>query len=126
LIPKVGALCGHFEIVSQALLEVLLGPFHAFVLDGTEIRLCGGSTLEATTEHIELLVHVVGILLVILVPSYKELLLEVLYGVGQCILRAKETSVRGDIAGHFSSAGCRPLDFDGRWLAYAILDCFFC
>ena len=125
MIPKVGALGGHFKIVSQALLEVLLGPFCAFVLGGTEIPLCGGSTLEATAEQIELLVHVVGILLVILVPSYKELLLEIMYGVGQCILGTEQTSVGGDIAGHFSSAGCRPLDLDGRWLAHAILDRVF-
>jgi hypothetical protein len=125
LIPKVGALGGHFEIVFQTLLEVLLGPFCAFVLGGTEIPLCGGSTLEATTEQIKLLVYVVGILLVIIVPSYKELLLKIWYDVGQRILGAKQTSVRGDIAGHFSSTWCRPLDLDGRWLAHVILDWVF-
>ena len=124
LIPKVGALGGHFEIVSQALLEVLLGPFCSFILGGTEIPLCGGSTLDAIVEQIELLVHV-GILLVILVPSHKELLLEIRYGVGQHILGAKQTSVRGDIAGHLSSPGCRPLDLDGQWLAHAILEWVF-
>ena len=46
-------------------------------------------------------------------PLYKELLLEIRYGVGQRILRAKQTSVGGDIAGHVLSAGCRPLDLDG-------------
>ena len=66
-----------------ALLEVLLSPFRAFILGGTEISLIGGSTLEANSDQIELLVHVAGILLVILIPLYKELLLEVQYGVGQ-------------------------------------------
>ncbi len=83
LISKVGALGGHFEIVSQALLEVLLSPFHAFVFGGTEIPLCGSSALQATTKQIKLLVCVLGIILVVLVPSYKELLLEVRYGIGQ-------------------------------------------
>ena len=98
LIPKVCALGSHFEIISQALLEVLPGPFCALVLGGTEIPLCGGCTLDATAEQIKLLVHVVGILLVILVPSYKELLLKIRYRVGQHILVAEQTSVRGDIA----------------------------
>jgi hypothetical protein len=55
LIPKVGALGGHFEIVSQALLEVLLGPFHSFVLGGTKFPLCCGSALQAPAEQIKLL-----------------------------------------------------------------------
>jgi hypothetical protein len=71
-------------------------------------------------EQIKLLVHIIGILLVVLVPSYKELLLKVWYGVGQRILGVKQTSVGGNIAGHFSSAGCRPLNLDGRRLAHAL------
>jgi len=125
LIHKVGALGGHFDIVSLALLEVLLGPFHAFVLGGTKIPLFSGSALQAAAEQIELLVHIIGIFLVVLVPSYKKLLLEVRYGVGQCILGAEQTSVGGNIAGHFSSTGCRPLHLDGRQLAHAILNRFF-
>ena len=126
LIPKVGALGSHFEIVSQALLGVLLGLFCSFILGSTKIPLCGSSTLQATAKQIELLVHLIEILLAVLVPSYKKLLLEVQYGVGQCILGAKQTSVGGNIAGHFSSAGCSPLNLDGRQLAHANLNRFFC
>ena len=124
LISKVGALGGHFEIVSQALLEVLLSLFRAFVLGGTKIPLCGDSTLQAAVEQIKLLVHKDRILLVVLVPLYKKLHLKVRYGVG-CILEAKQTSVGGNIAGHFSFAGCRPLDLDGWRLAHAILNQVF-
>ncbi len=106
LIPKVGELGGHFEIVSHTLSEVFLGTFCAFILCGTEIPLCGSSTLQAAAEQIKLLVHGVSPLFVIFVPSHEEFLLEIWYGVGQCILGAEQTSVGGNIAGHCSSAGC--------------------
>ena len=54
MIPKVGALGGQFKIIYQAQLEVFLCTFGAFVLGGTEIPLCGGSTLQAAAEQIEL------------------------------------------------------------------------
>ena len=97
LVSKVGALGDGFKIISNAVLEVLLGPFCSFVLRGTKVPFCDSSALETAAEQIKLLVHVFGIFLVILIPSKsnEKLLLKIGYGVGQRILGAKQTFCRG-------------------------------
>ena len=56
------------------------------------------------------------------IPSNEQLLLEVGYGVGQCILGIEQPFVGGNLARHFTSVGGGPQYLDGRWLARAILD----
>ena len=98
LVSKVGALGDSFKIIPNAVLEVLLGPFCSFVLCGTKVPFCDSRALETDVEQIELLVHVFGIFLMIFIPSNEKYLLKIGYGVGQCILGAKQTFVRGNLA----------------------------
>ena len=58
----------------------------------------------------------------ILIPLNEKLLLKIRYGVGQRILRAKQTFVGGNLALHFASVGGGPQYLDGWWLAHAILN----
>ncbi len=57
LVPKVGALGDGFEVILQALCEVLLGPFVYFILAGTKVPFCDSHTLKAASKKILLLVH---------------------------------------------------------------------
>ena len=108
MVPKVGALGDGFDVILQALLEVLLGPLVSVVLIGTKVPFRDWQALKAAAKEVELLVHVLRVIFMILSPSYQELCFEVWYGVGQCIFGAKPPFVGGNIAGHFSSAGRRP------------------
>jgi hypothetical protein len=107
LVPKVGALGDGFKVILQALLEVLLGPLVSFVLAGTKVPFCDSHTLKAAAKWVKLLVHVLRVIFMILFRSHQELCFEVRYGIGQRVLGAKLPFVRGNVAGHFSSAGHR-------------------
>jgi hypothetical protein len=75
LVSKVGALGDGFEVIPNAVLEVLLASLRAFILRSTKIPLRDSSALEAVAEQVELLVHVLRVILVILFPADKKFLL---------------------------------------------------
>ena len=108
LVTKVSALGNSFEVVLQALLEVLLGPLFLLIFGSKKVPFGDSHTLKAAAKKVELLVHVLGIIFMILFPSHQELRFEVQNGVGQRIFGAESGSVGCDFAGHLSSVGCGP------------------